>query len=258
MKFGMPAMIELSSIEENIELAKKLKLSFIELNLDLPYCDFKKKDLLKLSKDNDIEFTIHLSEKIDVGELNDDLRKAYLKSKKKIVILGTKNNIKRYNLHIDPGIHFSLPDKKVFIYEQYLNQYKKALKKSCDFLNGLAEKYGVYILFENVKMPDYLKEGAKIISTYNNLFFTLDMGHNIRYGNIAQEYFEQFPNKIKNINIHDFNGEKDHLPLGTGLLNVKERVNYIKENNLYAVIEVKREQELVDSVKYLNTIIKKI
>ena len=78
MKFGMPAMIELSSIEENIELAKKLKLSFIELNLDLPYCDFKKKDLLKLSKDNDIEFTIHLSEKIDVGELNDDLRKEFM------------------------------------------------------------------------------------------------------------------------------------------------------------------------------------
>ena len=61
--------------------------------------------------------------------------------------------------------------------------------------------------------------------------------------------------RIKHIHIHDFNGEKDHLPLGTGLLNVKERVNYIKENNLYAVIEVKREQELVDSVKYLNTII---
>lgn len=38
MKFGIPAMIEYNPIEENIKLAKSLGLSFIELNLDLPYC----------------------------------------------------------------------------------------------------------------------------------------------------------------------------------------------------------------------------
>ena len=78
MKFGMPAMIEYTSIEENIKLAKKLNLSFVELNLDLPYCVLNNK-LRTLAKKYNIEFTVHLSEKLDVGELDNDIREAYLK-----------------------------------------------------------------------------------------------------------------------------------------------------------------------------------
>ena len=38
MKVGMPLLYELKSVEENIELAKKLNLDFVELNLNYPYC----------------------------------------------------------------------------------------------------------------------------------------------------------------------------------------------------------------------------
>ena len=255
MKFGMPAMIEFDSIDDNIKLAKDLNLSFIELNLDLPYCNIANLDLLNLTKVNDIEFTIHLSEKIDVGELNENLRIAYLNNIESVVKLGVKNNIRRYNLHLDPGIHFSLPDKKVFIYEKYIDEYKQALNKSCEVLDKLSQEYDVQIMFENLKLPEYLKEGFKVVSKYEHLYFTLDMGHDIRYGSVAQSFFEQFPNKIKHIHLHDFDGSKDHLALGTGILNVKEKLDFISKNNLYAVIEVKREQELKDSVKFLNTLI---
>ena len=36
MQFGMPTLIENNIIEENIALCKKLKLNFIELNMNFP------------------------------------------------------------------------------------------------------------------------------------------------------------------------------------------------------------------------------
>ena len=38
MKLGMPILYEYNSIKENIDLAKKLGLDFIELNLNFGYC----------------------------------------------------------------------------------------------------------------------------------------------------------------------------------------------------------------------------
>lgn len=251
MKFGMPTMIEYNSIEENIKLAKTLGLSFIELNLDLPYCTLTN-NIKKFSKKYNIEFTIHFSEKLDVGELDNDIRNAYLKKIESIIKIGSQLNIKKYNLHLDPGIHFSLPDKKIFIYEKYLTKYKKNLKESCFVLNNLAKKYDVEIMFENLKLPGYLMEGFKIISTFDNLFFTLDMGHDLKDNSHAEEFFLNYKNKIKHVHIHDFNGKNDHITLGTGIMDVKNKISLIKKLNVYAVIEVKKAKELVESVNYLN------
>ena len=156
------------------------------------------------------------------------------------------------HLHLDPGIHFSLPDKKVFIYQEYLSDYLKAYKSSCDILSNIANKYNATILFENVKMETFTLKAIEIISNYDNLFFTLDLGHNIRYGNIAKEKFLKYDNKIKHIHLHDFNGSKDHQELFTGILNIKEELDFCKSKNLDVLIEVKRKEELVNSVNKLH------
>ena len=108
----MPILVEFHSLSENIDLCKKLNLDFIELNLDIPYCFIDRLDTNSLKNNN---FTIHLSEKFDVGELNNSLRNFYLNEIEKIISFGIKYNIFKYNLHLDPGIHFSLPNKKIFI-----------------------------------------------------------------------------------------------------------------------------------------------
>lgn len=251
MKFGMPTMIEYNSIEENVKLAKKLNLSFVELNLDLPYCKIDKK-VKELAKKYDIEFTVHLSEKLDVGELDQDIRMAYLRKIETNIKNGIEQNIKKYNLHLDPGIHFSLPDKKVFIYEKYLDDYKNSLKDSCNFLNDLAKKYNVEIMFENLKLPEYLKEGFDIVSSFDSLYFTLDMGHDIKSDSHAEEFFLKYPNKINHVHLHDFNGKNDHLSLGSGIIDIPKKIDLIKDLNVYAVIEVKQPNDLTNSIEYLK------
>lgn len=248
----MPILVEFHSIEENIKLCDELNLDFIELNLDIPYCYLENINKDILSNHN---FTIHLSEKIDVGELNDSLRNFYLDEIEKIISFGTKYNIYKYNLHIDPGIHFSLPDKKIFIYEEYLDNYITAYKNSCDRLSDIAAKYNATILFENVKIESYTLKAIEVISKYDNLFFTLDLGHNIRYNNIAKQEFMKYDNKIKHIHLHDFNGTKDHQELFTGLLDIKNELDFCNKNQLDVVIEVKRKEELINSIKKLHEII---
>ncbi len=247
----MPILVEFHSSSENIDLCKKLNLDFIELNLDIPYCFIDRLDTNSLKNNN---FTIHLSEKFDVGELNNSLRNFYLNEIEKIISFGIKYNIFKYNLHLDPGIHFSLPNKKIFIYEEYIDDYLRAYEDSCNILSKLANKYNATILFENVKVESYTLKVIDIIAKYDNLFFTLDLGHNIRYGNLAKEKFMEYSNKIKHIHLHDFNGSKDHQELFTGLLNVKEELNFCKQHNLDVLIEVKRKEELINSVNKLRNL----
>ena len=247
----MPILVEFHSLEENLKLFQKLNLDFIELNLDIPYC-FPENIETALLDSN--AFTIHLSEKIDVGELNDALRKFYLNEIERIISFGTKHNILKYNIHLDPGIHFSLPDKKIFIYEEYLSDYLNAYKNSCDTLSKIANKYNATILFENVKIESYTLKAIEVISNYENLFFTLDLGHNIRYGNIAKEQFLKYESKIKHIHLHDFNGSKDHQELFTGILDIKKELDFCDKHNLDVLIEVKRKEELINSVNKLHNL----
>ena len=246
----MPILVELHSLEENVKLAQDLNLDFIELNLDIPYCFLESLDTTLLDSN---AFTIHLSEKIDVGELNDSLRKFYLNEIERIISFGTKHHILKYNIHLDPGIHFSLPDKKIFIYEEYLSEYLDAYKNSCNALSKIASKYNATILFENVKIESYTLKAIEIIANYDNLFFTLDLGHNIRYGNIAKEEFLKYKDKIKHVHLHDYNGSKDHQELFTGILDIKEELDFCNKHDLDVLIEVKRKDELINSINKLRT-----
>lgn len=252
MRLGMPTLIEYNTVLDNVKLAKELGLSFIELNLDLPYCKLND-ELKQLSLENNIEFTVHLSEKLDVGELDNDLRRAYLKKIETVIQEGVKLNIRKYNLHLDPGIHFSLPNRKIFIYEKYLDEYESSLYESCVFLNGLAKRFDVEIMFENLKLPSYLKEGFKIVGSFERLFFTLDMGHDLKNNSGVEEFFLEYNSKkIKHVHIHDFDGKSDHIALGSGFLDVFKKMELIRKLEVYAVIEVKKKDELVKSVEFLR------
>ena len=42
LEFGMPTLIENSTLEDNIVLCKELGLSFVELNMNFPECQVDK------------------------------------------------------------------------------------------------------------------------------------------------------------------------------------------------------------------------
>lgn len=243
MKFGMPTLLEFKSIEENVSFAKNLNLDFIELNMDLPYCKINKN-----LKNYDIEFTIHISENYDFFTFDKNLRNFYINELKKIIINGKKYNIKKYNIHLNKGIYFSLPDKKTFINDEFFDEYIKIVKEICKTLNSLAKKYNIEINFENTIINFAIKKAIEIINSNDYLGFTLDIGHNEKDNNIALESFKQ--NKIRHIHIHDYDGKNDHLEIGSGIIDFKKYDMLIEKN--HCVIELKRSNELINSIKFFN------
>ena len=248
MKYGMPTLVEFTNILDNVNLAKSNNLDFIELNMDLPYCqNIKKQELIKYN----LEFTMHLSEKLNVAELNDNLRESYLNEAIRQIKLGIDNNIKKFNLHIDSGVYFTLPSGKYYLNDKYIDIYLTNLEKSCQKLNELAEYYNIEINFENTKIHDFTKKAINLINNFSNLGFTLDIGHNEKNKNLAYPILKE-TNKIRHIHMHDYDGKSDHLEIGKGLIDFKNYQEII--NKCYVVIEVKEKQELISSIKKLKNL----
>lgn len=257
MKLGMATLVELDSLEENIELCEKIGLNFIELNMDLPYCFPERINWEDVKKHPNIELTVHLSETLEIGDINETSRKQQIELiKQQILTFKQKANIKKYNLHLNKGVYFTLPDKKLYIYEKYKEDYLKAIDNSFKELSEFAMQQSVNICLENVRTTPYIVEAFKKVVNYSNLYYTLDVGHDLKNGGEASKLFMENPSQIKHLHIHDYDGKTDHSELGTGQLDVKRYLDFCKQNDIYAVIEVKREKELENSIQYIKNELK--
>ena len=255
MKLGMPTLVELDSLEQNIELCQKLQLNFIEINMDLPYCFPNRINWEEIKKYKDIELTVHLSEILDIGNINEDVRKQQINLiKEQILFLKKKAAIKRYNLHLNKGVYFTLPNKNIYIYEKYEKEYLDSIRKSFKELSEFAVEQEVCICLENTTITSNIKKAFKEVINYSNIYYTLDVGHDMKNAEQASRIFMENPSKIKHLHIHDFDGKADHLELGTGKIDIKKYLSFCKENNCYGVIEIKRREELEKSINYIKTV----
>lgn len=118
MDFGMPTLIEYESIEENAQLCRKLGLRFLELNMNLPFCQtFSDKDIVRLNKiseENGIYFTLHLDENADFCNFNPVIKSGWQQVLKETLSAAAELKIPIVNMHLNRGVWFTLPDKKVF------------------------------------------------------------------------------------------------------------------------------------------------
>ena len=129
--FGMPTLIEINTIRENAKLCSDLGLDFLELNMNLPICtilgfensqnDVKLflEDLKKLKNEFGIYFTIHLDENFTFADFNPLISHAYLQTLKNLIENAKEIDCPIINLHMNSGVYFTLPDKKVFLFEKY-------------------------------------------------------------------------------------------------------------------------------------------
>jgi len=80
-KIGMPALVEYNSLTQLVDLCLKLKLDFIELNMNLPYNfiqNINPLELRKITKETNIEFTMHMPDEADLGTFYESVREGYV------------------------------------------------------------------------------------------------------------------------------------------------------------------------------------
>lgn len=257
MRFGMPTLIEIDNLEETIKLCKKLGLDFIELNMNLP--DYQINELEKTSKFLElknkykINYTIHLDENLNVCDFNTEVAQAYFSTVKKSIAVAKAINAPILNMHINHGVHFTLPNKKVELFELYFQQYFNSWKKFRTMCESEIADSNIKICIENTNgFRDYEKTAINYLLESNVFALTWDIGHSNSTKNIDEPFITEHISKLKHFHIHDSLNSKDHLTLGSGEIDLHKRLNLANENNCSCVIETKTVSALIKSVEWLK------
>lgn len=258
IEFGMPTLIELTDLEDNAKLCNNLGFKFIELNMNLPQyqvANMKNTKIFQdISKEYKLYYTIHLDENLNISDFNNVVAKAYLDTVKQSLLIAKELEIPLLNMHMNRGVHFTLPDQKIFLFDKYRDIYLKNIqyfKVMCETLIG---RDNIIISIENTDgFTTFQKEAIDILLESPVFALTWDIGHSHTASNIDERYIMQHEWKLKHFHIHDAIGKENHLPLGAGNINLPEKLYIARRNHCRCVIETKTVAALQESFHWLVT-----
>lgn len=255
MKLGMPSLIGFDDFRQNIELCRKLDLDFIELNLNLPYCDPDK--IISFVHNNsgimkNIGITLHLPEEIDIANHHKAIRDGFIKFIKETLDIAGELNASILNLHIQPGIYFTLPDRKEWINEKYSGNFIKIFADSLAELDEYAKTSNGRLCFENTKINNYTLDCFREVRKYDSLYYTWDVGHDASSGFQFSKFLNGDISRVAHMHLHDFDGAKDHNPLYSGKIDIDKHLRLAAASDISVVIEVKSGEALAESIKRIR------
>ena len=269
MHFGMPTLIENSTIEENIELCSRLGLNFIELNMNFPEYQIDKLEntgkFINAAENKGIYYTIHLDENLDVADFNPLVADAYLETvrrtievaKKLLCLLKDDDLPLVINMHMNHGIHITLPDQKVQMYQRDYDTYIKSFevfRAKCEEWIGDSI---IRIVIENTDgFRDYEKKAIELLLESPVFSLTWDIGHSKAAKEIDVPFILAHKEKLIHFHIHDGTEDppRNHLALGDGDIDLKDRLLTAKNRHARCVLETKTISALEKSVEYMGRI----
>lgn len=255
-QFGMPALMEYQELRPNLELCQELGLDFIELNMNLPYSfpeNLSSRDMKKALKEG-LRFSIHLHDELDLGSLHQSVRQGHLARCEDALRWGAKNGVFLLNLHLNPGVYFTLPDRKVWVYERYLDGYVDSLNDSLSHLSALASALGIRICLENTGhfAHPFMRRAAESVLDLESVGLCWDIGHDARVGRQEEDFMLAHLDRIWHMHFHDYNGKSDHQLPFTGQIDCQRFLGLAREQDMSVLIEVKTEvavRQAVESMK---------
>jgi sugar phosphate isomerase/epimerase len=249
MEFGMPTLIEIDDLEHTLKLANELYLPQYQ-------CEELERNLATLKSFKDkygIYYTIHLDENLNVCDFNNAVREAYLSTVVRTIEIAKQLNIPMINMHMNHGVHFTLPHKKVRLFEMYKDNYLQSVldfKRLCEKSIGSSN---IIISIENTNgYFQYEKEAISLLLEGNVFGLTWDIGHSNAVDNMDEEFIISQESKLTHFHIHDGLNKYDHMTLGTGEIDLSQRLQLAEKNNCRCVVETKTIDSLRKSVKWLR------
>lgn len=256
MFWGIPTLIENNSIDESIYLCKELGFNFVELNMNLPQYQLENIDIEKLNRlkeENNIFYTIHLDENLNVSDFNSYVANAYLKTVLDTIEIAKKLDIKILNMHLSKGVYFTLPDKKVYLFEQYRENYLQSITSFRNTIEKKLKNTDIKICIENTNgYTDFQIEAIDILLQSSVFALTFDIGHSHCVDNIDEKFIINRENNLIHLHLHDAQDKNDHMTLGTGNVNIEKYIELAKNHNCTVVLETKTVEALKKSVEWLK------
>lgn len=258
MHFGMPTLIEFNDLEENAALCHELGLDFIELNMNFPQYGLDALEQTQLFKTiaehYHIYYTIHLDENLNVCDFNRTVSNAYLDTVRKTIDIAKQLHAPVINMHMNHGVYVTLPDRKVQLFEKYKEHYMKGIKELLELCNSSCEGTDIKISIENTDgFQDYEKTAIEYLLRSNVFTMTWDIGHSHASGNADEGFIIEHAGKLKHFHIHDAAGKSNHLTLGSGDIDLENRIMLAEKCGARCVIETKTAEALKQSLIWLHT-----
>jgi len=262
IQFGIPTLIETKSIEECASLCKELGFNFVELNMNLPQYQPPNIDIEKfaeVAKQNGIYYTIHLDENLNVCDFNKMVADAYIKTVLQTIEIAKKLKIPIINMHMANGVYFTMPNRKIYLFNEYMDKYLSSLKAFRDKCEQAIDDADIKICIENTDGYDkeFLQKGLPLLLERKVFALTFDIGHNASVGGGDETIIMQHENKLIHMHMHDAICKKNHLALGTGELDLEKYFNMANRHNCRVVIETKTIDDLKQSVEWVKNRIQK-
>lgn len=274
MQFGMPTLIENSTLEDNIRLCKKLNLQFLELNMNFPEYQLYKlehtDEFYRAADEAEMYYTIHLDENLNIADFNPLVAGAYLETVKRTLAVakkllplrdkyGEKSQPLVVNMHMHHGIYIKLPDKRVQMYDRNFDVYFKSFiqfRALCEEWIGDSD---IIVSIENTDgFREYEKKAIEYLLESPKFGLTWDIGHSKAIGETDVPFMMDHSQKLRHFHIHDgiaksnHQDGRNHLALGDGEIDIQQRLSTANDRNARCVLETKTIAALKKSVDYLK------
>ncbi len=270
MQFGMPTLIENKTLEDNINLCSSLGLNFIELNMNFPEYQvdlFEETDrLIEFADKAGIYYTIHLDENLNIADFNRLVSDAYLETVRRSIEVtkallplrdsyGDASQPLTLNMHMHHGIYITLPDRKVQMYDRDFDTYMKSFsvfREKCEEWIGDSD---IMIAVENTDgFREYEKKAIEFLLESQKFGLTWDIGHSKATGEKDVPFIMSHKDHLIHFHIHDGSEvpPRNHLALGDGEIDLKERLSLAEQRNARCVLETKTIEALKKSVGRLK------
>ncbi|MDD1756865.1 MAG: sugar phosphate isomerase/epimerase [Methanomassiliicoccales archaeon] len=257
---GIPTLIELPDFQRTVELALELKVDFIELNMNMPeFCpeSLPAKEIRECRRRTGLDFTIHMPDDSDLASFHDPIREGHMARFGETARWAAEAGARLINLHLSPGIYFTLPDRRVWIYESYYDRFIGNLREAYGKVIGYARDFGVIVCTENVtnfNMP-FVGKAIDDLCAMDGFYLTWDVGHDARTGYKEKDVLLRHSDRIRHMHLHDYNGTSDHQIPGTGNLDIAGHLRFAKDRGASVLIETKTLESLKESVRVVRAML---
>lgn len=256
MDFGMPTLIELPEPEDCARLCRELGLQFVELNMNLPQYQPDRIDrdrLRKIREEYGLYFTLHLDENLNPCDFNPHVAAAYTRTAAEAVSLAKALDIPVLNMHLSRGVYFTMPEQRVFLFDQYRERYLAEMRSFRDQCAAAVGDADIRICVENSGgFTDFQLEALDLLLESPVFSLTFDIGHNHAIGGADAPHILARRARLAHFHFHDAQGKKNHLPLGTGELDIQRYLDMAETCHGRIVLETKTVEGLRQSAAWIK------
>lgn len=256
MDLGMPTLIEMPEIEDCAALCAELGLQFVELNMNMPQYQTHTLDvnrLAQLSEKYGIYYTIHLDENLNISDFNSYVAEAYFYTVRQTIHIAKQLHIPVLNMHLSTGVYFTLPDRRVYLFDEYSGQYLQSLHTFRDKCKRMIGTFDIKICVENSSGYTAFQQQALALLLEGPVFaLTFDIGHNHCIGGTDEPVILRRQDRLCHFHFHDALAGKDHLPLGTGEIDLPRYLRLANQTDSRIVLETKTVRGLRESVDWMR------